>query len=64
MTQVKRGDEEVLVCGGEGIIKLSNIKIQYHKKMKQYTIFVCFLCVFVFLQVFIIADVVHQVCDS
>lgn len=26
----KKDDEEVLV--GEGIIKLSNIKIQYHKK--------------------------------
>lgn len=28
----KKDDEEVLV--GEGIIKLRDIKIQYHKKMK------------------------------
>lgn len=48
LTQVKRM-MEVLV--GEGIIKLGDIKIQYHKKMKQYTV--------LFLQVFVIADVVH-----
>lgn len=52
MTQVKRTRRWLEVLVGEGIIKLSNIKIQYHKKMKQYTIFL-------FLQVFVIADVVH-----
>lgn len=37
MTRVKRTTWRVLA--GEGIIKLSNIKIQYHKKKKQYTVF-------------------------
>lgn len=37
MTRVKRTTWKVLA--GEGIIKLSNIKIQYHKKKEQYTIF-------------------------
>lgn len=46
------------MLAGEGIIKLSNIKIQYHKKKEQSTILFCFL------QVFVIADVVHEVCDS
>lgn len=52
MTRVKRTTWGVLA--GEGIIKLSNIKIQYHKKRNSTP----------FLQLFVIADVVHEVCDS
>lgn len=44
---------------GRAAIKLSDIKIRYHKK----TVLSLSLSLS-FLQVFVIADVVHEVCDS
>lgn len=57
----KKVDEEVLVGGGNNKVKqYKNTIPQKNETVHHF----CF-CLFVFfLQVFIIADVVHQVCDS
>lgn len=62
---MRKTDMEEELLAWEGIIKLSNIKIQYHQKKKRtkkktQTNSTPLL----FLQLFIIADVVHEVCDS
>lgn len=64
---MRKTDMEEELLAWEGIIKLSNIKIQYHQKKKKknkekknQTNSTPLL----FLQLFIIADVVHEVCDS
>lgn len=63
---MRKTDMEEELLAWEGIIKLSNIKIQYHQKKKEkkrkktQTNSTPLL----FLQLFIIADVVHEVCDS
>lgn len=61
---MRKTDMEELLAW-EGIIKLSNIKIQYHqKKKKKERKNQTNSTPLLFLQLFIIADVVHEVCDS
>lgn len=63
---MRKTDMEELLAW-EGIIKLSNIKIQYHQKKKkkeQRKRNQTNSTPLLFLQLFIIADVVHEVCDS
>lgn len=62
---MRKTDMEEELLAWEGIIKLSNIKIQYHqKKKKKKERNQTNSTPLLFLQLFIIADVVHEVCDS
>lgn len=64
---MRKTDMEEELLAWEGIIKLSNIKIQYHQKKKkkeQRKRNQTNSTPLLFLQLFIIADVVHEVCDS
>lgn len=61
---MRKTDMEEELLAWEGIIKLSNIKIQYHQKKEQRKRNQTNSTPLLFLQLFIIADVVHEVCDS